>query len=191
MEVEAHDEALEDDYQRRCPDVARGPSESTLIPLLNADRRRRQPAARPPEPALAKLCGASPIPASSGVTNPHRLLRGGHRQANAALYRIVIVRMRWHQPTIDHVARRSAQGLSKKDIIPLPETLRCTRNPSRASQRPARVRGSRASCVTTLLTHRGVNALAKSVIGLFSKTEVIQRNGPGGILSGRICHDRV
>ena len=61
--------------------------------------------------------GACPIPASSGVTNRHRLFRGGHRQANATLYRIVIVRMRWHQPTIDYVARRTAQGLSKKDII--------------------------------------------------------------------------
>ena len=67
--------------------------------------------------AFAKLCGACPIPASSGVTNRHRLFRGGHRQANATLYRIVIVRMRWHQPTIDYVARRTAQGLSKKDII--------------------------------------------------------------------------
>ena len=57
------------------------------------------------------------IPASTGVTNRHRLFRGGHRQANAALYRIVIVRMRWHQPTIDYVTRRTAQGLSKKDII--------------------------------------------------------------------------
>ena len=63
--------------------------------------------------AFAKLCGACPIPAS----NRHRLFRGGHRQANATLYRIVIVRMRWHQPTIDYVARRTAQGLSKKDII--------------------------------------------------------------------------
>ena len=69
------------------------------------------------EAAFAKLCGACPIPASSGVTNRHRLFRGGHRQANAALYRIVIVRMRWHQPTIDYVTRRTAQGLSKKDII--------------------------------------------------------------------------
>ena len=39
------------------------------------------------------------------------------RQANAALYRIVIVRMRWHQPTIDYVRRRTVEGLSKKDII--------------------------------------------------------------------------
>ncbi len=74
------------------------------------------------EAALAKMCGACPIPAGSGKTNSrHRLNRGGNRQANAALYRAVIVRMRWHQPTIDYVAdyvaRRTAQGLSKKEII--------------------------------------------------------------------------
>jgi hypothetical protein len=39
------------------------------------------------------------------------------RQANAALYRAVIVRMRWHAPTMAYVERRTAQGLSKKDII--------------------------------------------------------------------------
>jgi len=36
---------------------------------------------------------------------------------NAALYLAVIVRMRWHQPTIDYVARRTAERLSKADII--------------------------------------------------------------------------
>jgi hypothetical protein len=56
-------------------------------------------------------------PLPSGVTNRHRLFRGGHRQANAALYRIITVRMRWHQPTLDYVARRTAHGLTKKDII--------------------------------------------------------------------------
>jgi transposase len=69
------------------------------------------------EAAFAKLVGVCPIPASSGVTNRHRLYRGGHRQANAAIYRTVIVRLRWHQPTIEYVARRTAEGLSKKDII--------------------------------------------------------------------------
>jgi transposase len=70
------------------------------------------------EAALAKLCGACPIPASSGKTNGrHRLNRGGNRQANAALHRVVIVRMRWHEPTRAYVARRTAEGLSKKDII--------------------------------------------------------------------------
>jgi transposase len=70
------------------------------------------------EAAFAKMCGACPIPAGSGKTNGrHRLYRGGNRQANAALYRAVIVRMRWHQPTIDYVTRRTKEGLSKREII--------------------------------------------------------------------------
>jgi transposase len=70
------------------------------------------------EAAFAKLCGACPIPASSGITTGrHRLYRGGHRQANAALYRSTIVRMRFHQPTIDYVTRRTAQGMPKREII--------------------------------------------------------------------------
>lgn len=70
------------------------------------------------EAAFAKMCGACPIPAGSGKTNGrHRLYRGGNRQANAALYRAVIERMRWHQPTIDYVTRRTKEGLSKREII--------------------------------------------------------------------------
>ena len=68
------------------------------------------------EAAYAKLCGTCPIPASSEQTNRHRLYRGGHRQANAALYRVAIARMRFHQPTIDYVTRRTTEGPSKKDI---------------------------------------------------------------------------
>ena len=70
------------------------------------------------EAAFAKLCGACPIPASSGMTTGrHRLNRGGHRHANAALSRAVIVRMQFHQPTRDYVARRLAAGRTKRDII--------------------------------------------------------------------------
>jgi len=69
------------------------------------------------EAAFAKLCGACPIPASSGKTNRHRLNRGGNRQANATLYRVVIVRLRGHQPTLDYVRRRTAEGKSKAEII--------------------------------------------------------------------------
>jgi len=69
------------------------------------------------EAALAKLCGVCPIPASSGKTNRHRLNRGGNRQANSALFRAVVVRMRWHEPTIAYVERRTAEGLSKREII--------------------------------------------------------------------------
>jgi transposase len=69
------------------------------------------------EAALAKLCGACPIPASSGKTSRYRLNRGGHRQANAALHRILIVRMRFHEPTITYVNRRTAEGKTKKEIL--------------------------------------------------------------------------
>ena len=67
--------------------------------------------------ALAKLCGACPIPASSGKTTRHRLNRGGHRQANAALHRILTTRMRFHQPTMDYVTRRTAEGKTKREIM--------------------------------------------------------------------------
>jgi transposase len=69
------------------------------------------------EAAFAELCGACPIPASSGKISRHRLNRGGHRQANAALHRVVVVRMRTHQPTVDYVRRRTAEGKSKREII--------------------------------------------------------------------------
>lgn len=70
------------------------------------------------EAAFAKLCGVSPVEASSGKTTRHRLNRGGDRHANAALYRIVLVRLRQrHEPTIDYVVRRTAEGKSKREII--------------------------------------------------------------------------
>jgi transposase len=67
--------------------------------------------------AFAMLCGVAPIPASSGKTNRHRLNRGGDRQANKALYRVVLCRLRWDPRTRDYVERRTKDGLSKKEII--------------------------------------------------------------------------
>ncbi|HEY0187571.1 MAG TPA: IS110 family transposase [Cellulomonas sp.] len=70
------------------------------------------------EAALAKLAGISPVPTGSGMTSGrHRINHGGHRQLNAAIYRTVIVRMRFHQPTIDYVARRTTEGKTKREII--------------------------------------------------------------------------
>ena len=69
------------------------------------------------EPAFARLCGGAPIPASSGMTTRHRLNRGGHRQANTALYRAVIVRLQYHQPTRAYYQRRTAEGRTKAEII--------------------------------------------------------------------------
>lgn len=76
----------------------------------NTDRLRS-------EAAFAMLCGVAPIPASSGKTRRHRLNRGGDRQANAALYRIVLCRLRWDPRTQAYARRRTEEGLSKKDII--------------------------------------------------------------------------
>jgi transposase len=69
------------------------------------------------EAAFAMLCGVAPIPASSGKTTRHRLNRGGDRQANAALYRVVLCRLRWDPRTRDYMHRRTTEGLSKKEII--------------------------------------------------------------------------
>jgi transposase len=69
------------------------------------------------EAAWAHLCAAAPIPASSGKVARHRLNRGGDRQANHALWRIIITRMSSHPPTRAYVARRSKEGLSKPEII--------------------------------------------------------------------------
>lgn len=69
------------------------------------------------EAAFAMLCGAAPIPASSGKTNRHRLNRGGDRQANKALYRVVICRLRWDPRTRAYMERRTKDGMSKKEII--------------------------------------------------------------------------
>ena len=69
------------------------------------------------EAAFASLCGVSPVPASSGKTTRHRLNRGGDRQTNRALYMIVITRMGHDAATRAYVARRTAEGLSTKEII--------------------------------------------------------------------------
>ncbi|MDI1463305.1 IS110 family transposase [Catellatospora sp. KI3] len=69
------------------------------------------------EAALAHLCGAAPIPASSGRTDRHRLNRGGDRAANSALHTIALCRMRWDPRTRDYVDRRTKQGLTKKEIM--------------------------------------------------------------------------
>jgi transposase len=69
------------------------------------------------EPSFARLCGVAPVPVSSGRTDRHQLHRGGDRDANSALWRIALVRMHCHQPTKDYVARRIAEGRTKKEIL--------------------------------------------------------------------------
>jgi transposase len=68
---------------------------------------------------LARIAGVAPIPASSGNTTRFRLDRGGNRQLNAAFHRIAVTQLRCHQPAKDYVARRLAEGKTKR------EALRC------------------------------------------------------------------
>jgi transposase len=67
--------------------------------------------------AFAKLCGVCPMPASSGKTTRHRLNRGGDRRANNALFTIVLNRMQRDPRTRAYVGRRTAEGMSTKEIM--------------------------------------------------------------------------
>jgi len=69
------------------------------------------------ERSWAHLYGVTPVPASSGKTIRYRLNRGGDRQANSALYRIVLTRMSSHDETRRYVARRRAEGLTSLEVI--------------------------------------------------------------------------
>ena len=70
------------------------------------------------EAAWAHMCGVAPIPASSGkTTGRYRLNRGGNRQANSALHRIVLTRMRNHDETQVYVERRRAENRTTPEIM--------------------------------------------------------------------------
>jgi transposase len=90
------------------PDVA-----STLL-LTAGDNPHRLRS----EASFAALCGASPLPANSGKRqNRHRLNHGGDRHANAALWRIAIVRLSHDQRTKDYLARRTTDGKNTGEIL--------------------------------------------------------------------------
>jgi transposase len=90
-----------------------GPDTAALLLIAAGDHPERLRS----EAAWAHLCAAAPIPASSGKVTRHRLNPGGDRQANHALWRIVLTRMSAHPPTLIYVERRTKEGLSKKEII--------------------------------------------------------------------------
>lgn len=70
----------------------------------------------PTEAAFAALAGVAPIPASSGQTVRHRLNRGGDRKLNAALHTVVLTRCRYDPATRDYLARRTAEGKTRREI---------------------------------------------------------------------------
>jgi transposase len=90
-----------------------GPDTAALLLIAAGDYPERLRS----EAAWAHLCAVAPIPASSGKVTRRRLNPGGNREANHALWRIVITRMSNHPATRVYVERRTAEGLSKKEII--------------------------------------------------------------------------
>lgn len=69
------------------------------------------------ERSFARLCGAAPLDASTGKQQRHRLNRGGDRQANSALWRIVITRLSYDPTTRRYLQRRCAEGKTKTEAI--------------------------------------------------------------------------
>jgi transposase len=71
------------------------------------------------EAAFARLAGVAPVPASSGKTTRHRLSRGGDRQLNRALHTIVVHRRQHDAATKNYIARRVAEGKTRRDATRL------------------------------------------------------------------------
>jgi transposase len=71
------------------------------------------------EACFARLAGVAPVPASSGQTKRHRLSRGGDRQLNRALHTIVLHRRQHDTTTKDYIAKRIAEGKSRRDATRL------------------------------------------------------------------------
>jgi transposase len=116
-EVKDIDSILKDLVAETAPDlVARtGLGTDTTSALLVAASDNPQRLRN--EATFAHLCGVAPIDASSGKNARHRLNRGGDRQANSALWHIVITRMVCDQTTRDYIKRRTSDGLTKKEAI--------------------------------------------------------------------------
>ncbi|MFK0224106.1 IS110 family transposase [Streptomyces vinaceus] len=93
--------------------VGVGPDSAAVLLIAAGDNPDRLT----DEASFAALCGVSPVEQSSGKTRRRRLNRGGHRQANAALYRIVQSRIRWDERTQAYLQRRTAEGKSRREVI--------------------------------------------------------------------------
>jgi transposase len=95
----------------RCSGSGSGTAAALLVTAGDNPGRLRS------ETAWAHLCGTAPIPASSGKVTRYRLSRGGDRQANCALWGIVITRLRNDPRTRAYMTRRLGEGRSKPEVI--------------------------------------------------------------------------
>jgi transposase len=93
--------------------VGVGPDVASILLVAVGDNPQRLRS----EAAFASLCGVAPVSASSGRTSRHRLNAGGNRQANNALWRVVLVRLSFEPRTQSYMERRRAEGKSKREVI--------------------------------------------------------------------------
>ncbi len=93
--------------------VGVGPDVASILLVAAGDNPDRLTS----DAALAALCGASPVEASSGKVTRHRLNQGGNRQANHALWRIAMVRLTCDPATRAYAERRRAEGKSHREIV--------------------------------------------------------------------------
>ncbi|MFF7988158.1 transposase [Streptomyces sp. NPDC007901] len=90
-----------------------GPDSAAALLIAAGDNPERLGS----EASFAALCGVSPVEQSSGKSRRRRLNRGGDRQANAALHRIVVTRMRQDERTRIYLERRTAGGKGKREVM--------------------------------------------------------------------------
>jgi len=90
-----------------------GPDVAAILLVAAGDNPERLST----EAGFAALCGASPIEASSGKVNRHRLNRSGNRQANHALWRIAMTRLVTDPATKAYMVRRTAEGKTRREVI--------------------------------------------------------------------------
>ena len=111
------DRMLRELVEEHVPDLLQqpgvGPDTAAALLITAGDNPERLHS----EAAYAALCGVSPVEASSGKTQRKRLNRGGDRQANAALHRIVISRIRWDDRTRSYLDKRMSEGKTRREAI--------------------------------------------------------------------------
>jgi transposase len=116
-EVKALDAALGSLVAKAAPGLlalfGMGPESAGALLVAAGDNPERLRS----EAAFSMLCGSSPLEASSGKVKRHRLNRGGDRQANSALYHVVMARLRWDKATQEYMDRRMKEGKTKREVI--------------------------------------------------------------------------
>ncbi len=90
-----------------------GPEVAAALMIAAGDNPQRLRS----EASFAALCGVSPLDCSSGKQDRHRLNRGGNRDANMALWRIVMVRLRWDPTTRAYIDKRVSEGKTRRGAM--------------------------------------------------------------------------